>query len=223
MTIFIDYKVNNGKYNMQLDAQLLDKSIKTKQNETILRFYGWSPSCVSIGRNQNPDDINTDYCKENKIDIVRRITGGRALYHSDEVTYSFICPMSKLKNGESVINSYKEISEAIIEGFKLLGIELNIGNKKQNSLNNKYCMLLSTGADLCWRNKKLIGSAQYRQKDYILQHGSILFSYDKEKLKNIFKEDVFSTDLITSIKDINSEITYNDVIESMKKGFKIIF
>ena len=73
-------------------------------------------------------------------------------------------------------------------------------------------MLVSTGADLCYKNRKLIGSAQFRKEGYILQHGSILYDYDKELLEKIFKEEV-DTSSIISIKEINSNITQKDVID----------
>ena len=74
-----------------------------------------------------------------------------------------------------------------------------------------YCMLISTGADLCYNNKKLIGSAQCRKEGYILQHGSILYDYDRALLEEIFREEV-DTNSIISIKEINPNITKDDII-----------
>ena len=73
-------------------------------------------------------------------------------------------------------------------------------------------MLVSTGADLCWNNRKLIGSAQFRKEGYILQHGSILYDYDKDLLEKIFKEKV-DTSSIVSVKEINPNITKQDIVE----------
>ena len=128
MAKLIEYMVNNGKINMETDSEILESAIKNKEREPIIRFYGWSPKCVSLGRNQTFDHININYCSKNKIDIVKRVTGGRGLLHDDEVTYSFICPIDFLQAGESVIKSYKEISSAIIEVFKNIDITLEIGN-----------------------------------------------------------------------------------------------
>ncbi len=222
MIKIIDYKENTGEYNMNFDADMLDTAIKTNRKEAVIRIYGWLPSCVSLGRNQKINNINTEYLKRNKIDIVRRITGGRALFHDDEITYSFVCPVSKLDKGESVINSYKEISYALIEGLKQLNIELSYGTKRAVNLSNEYCMMISTGADLCYRGKKLIGSAQARKRNYILQHGSILYSYNKEILENIFSEELTQSE-ITSISEINKSISKKDITESIKKSFKKLF
>ena len=83
-------------------------------------------------------------------------------------------------------------------------------------------MSLSTGADLCYRDKKIIGSAQYRTQDYLLQHGSILFSYNTETIENIFNEKV-NPESITTINEINNNISKKDVIECLKRGFQEYF
>lgn len=212
---FIPYEVKTGYENMQIDSDLLEYAIKNKLKEPIFRLYGWSPACVSLGRNQKSDFLDLDFLKQNNIDYVRRLTGGRALLHDNEITYSYICPVSFLENGENVVNSYKEISKILIDAFKKLDIELDFGGTKKVNGHKDYCMLVSTGADLCYKNRKLIGSAQFRKEGYIMQHGSILYDYDKEFLEKIFKEEV-DTSSIISIKEINSQITKNDIIEILR-------
>lgn len=210
--IFIPYEVKTGFENMQIDNNLLENAIKNQQKEPVFRLYGWSPACVSLGRNQKSDFIDENFLRENKIDITKRLTGGRALLHDDEITYSFICPVSYLKNGCSVMESYKEISQILINAFQKVGIELDFGGVKKYKGHLDYCMLVSTGADLCWNGKKLIGSAQFRKNDYILQHGSILYDYKIDLLEKIFKEKV-DTSLITSLKEITPSLKKQDVIE----------
>ena len=87
---------------------------------------------------------------------------------------------------------------------------MNFGSKHV-STKFDYCMMVSTGADLCYQGKKLIGSAQCRKQGYILQHGSILYDYDKDLLKRIFAQD-FNEDEIISIKEINPDISKEDII-----------
>lgn len=197
---------------MRIDSDLLDSAIENKLDYPIFRLYAWKPACVSLGRNQKDDFLDRSFLKENNIDVVRRLTGGRALLHADEITYSFICPTLYLKNGEHVVSSYKEISRILIGKFKTIGIDLDFGSNKQIKTGFDYCMLISTGADLCYHGKKLIGSAQCRKQGYILQHGSILYDYDKALLEKIFKEPV-STDEITSIKEINPKLTKEKIID----------
>lgn len=197
---------------MQIDSDLLDNAIKKQVKEPIFRLYGWSPACVSLGRNQKDDFVDQEFLKSCGIDVVRRLTGGRALLHDDEITYSYVCPVSSLKHGENVVESYKEISQILINAFAKLGIELDFGGTRKPQGHKDYCMLVSTGADLCWNGRKLIGSAQFRKEGYILQHGSILYDYNKSLLEKIFKEKV-DTSSIVSVKEINPHITRQDIVD----------
>lgn len=210
----LPYHTNCGQVNMDIDSELLESAIKERKKEPIFRLYGWNPPCVSLGRNQNDSFLNREFLQNNNIDVVRRLTGGRALLHDNEITYSFICPVSYLKNGEHVISSYKEISQVLIDKFQKLGIELDFGGNKPVKTSFDYCMLISTGADLCYKGKKLIGSAQCRKNDYILQHGSILYDYNKTLLEQVFNEPV-NTDEITTVKEINPDLTKEKILKIM--------
>ena len=96
----IDTGYNDAFYNMAVDQALLKLS-----KVPTLRFYTWKPAAVSLGYFQNISDINLEYCKRNNISVVRRITGGKAVFHDKELTYSFIIDKDKVP--ESVVNSYK--------------------------------------------------------------------------------------------------------------------
>lgn len=207
---YIDYEINTGEKNMQTDSDLLDFAIKNQLEEPIFRLYAWSPACISLGRNQSDEFLDKALLKEKNIDVVRRLTGGRALLHDKEITYSYICKASTLKSGDSVVESYKEISRILIDGFEKLGINLHFGENKKPNKNLDYCMLVSTGADLCFEGKKFIGSAQFRKEGYILQHGSILFDYDKKLLEQLFKEK-FDENCITCLSKINPDIIEKDI------------
>ena len=207
---YIKFGTYTGKENMQIDTDLLDEAIKEQSSEPVFRLYAWSPKCVSLGRNQ---EVETN--SFNGIDVVRRVTGGRALLHDDEITYSYITPVSVIPNGETVKESYKYISGILIEFFKTLGVELEFGGGKCKSPNHDYCMLISTGADVCYKGKKIIGSAQYRKNGYILQHGSILFGYDKELLESLFNEEV-SQDSLTTVNEILPDITKEEFVHKLE-------
>lgn len=207
---FVAYQILSGKENMAFDEKLLEEAISLN-SAPVLRFYGWSEPTLSFGRNQQIPD-NT------KISTVKRITGGRTLLHDKELTYCFVCHQDFLKNGGSVINSYKEISNGLILGFKELGVNLEFPSCKKVSTHHGYCMNLSTGSDLSYQNKKIIGSAQARKKGYILQHGSILLDYDIKNLEKIFDEKIEN---IISLKEINSDLCdINLLCDAIKKGFE---
>lgn len=199
---------------MQIDSDLLDGAIKNQTDEPIIRLYGWSPKCVSLGRNQENINISEE------IDIVRRVTGGRALLHDDEITYSYITPITLISEGESVSKSYRYISGILIDFFKTLGVDLTFGENKKVSTKFDYCMLISTGADVCYQGKKIIGSAQFRKNGYILQHGSILFGYDKNLLETLFHEKV-SEENITTVKEILPNMTKELFIKKFEEYLKL--
>ena len=92
----IPYEVRTGVENMQIDNDLLEWSIDNKFQDVIFRLYGWSPACISLGRNQKDDFLDYKFLKNSGIDVVRRLTGGRALLHDKELTYSYICPIGYL-------------------------------------------------------------------------------------------------------------------------------
>ena len=204
---YIKFGTYTGKENMQIDSDILDDAIATESLEPKFRLYAWSPRCISLGRNQKEE-----FLKDVEEDVVRRLTGGRALLHDDEITYSYVTPISVIPDGESISASYKYISKILIDFFKTLGIELDFGENKKVSTKFDYCMLISTGADVCYKGRKIIGSAQYRKQGYILQHGSILFNYNKPLLEKLFKEEV-SMDSITTVNEILPDMTKENFIK----------
>ena len=213
---FIDFETMTGIENMSKDENLLNYAIENNLQEPIFRLYAWEPACISLGRNQDENFIDKELLKANNIDYVRRLTGGRALFHHKEITYSYVSSTSIIPNGENISESYKYISGIWIEIFKELGIDLTIGGLPRHITKNNYCMSVSTGADLCWNGKKFIGSAQCRKNGYILQHGAIVLDYDKELIDSIFQEQTdFET--IISLKQINPNLTKEDVINTTKK------
>lgn len=202
---YLGYSIHSGAENMRLDLEMLERAINENVEEPLFRLYGWAPKCISLGRNQKDDFLNGE------IDSVRRLTGGRALLHDNEVTY---CYVGKANEHESVIDSYKKISGILIDFFDTLGIKLEYGENKRVSTHYDYCMLLSTGADVCYQGEKIIGSAQCRKNGYILQHGSILFGYDKTLLENLFHEEVKG---ITTVNEILPDMTKENFVNLFEK------
>ena len=202
-----EYKKFQGSYNMSFDLNMLN-TLKDEHDDVYkVRFYGWEPRCVSLGRNQKNFDINFP------VDVVRRPTGGRALLHDMEITYSVA---GKIPKGQSVIETYRMISDILIGGFSRLDINLNYSGDRGG--NKNYCMNISSGADICFGQKKFIGSAQFRKEGYFLQHGSILKDVDFDLLEKIFGEKIEKNKIVT-LKEINPEISDTDVINAIKEEF----
>ena len=174
MWYLIDTGFRDPYFNMAYDESLMD--FVNDKNTVFLRFFNFSPVSVSLGYHQEAGDWIKDL--ENRgFKWVRRRTGGRAVVHSSDCTYSMVFHKNNPFIGGNVIESYGKISLAFKKAFELLGIETAIKrgayeSKKQQ--NSTMCFSSISLADLCWGRKKIIGSAQYRDKEIVLQQGTIM-------------------------------------------------
>jgi len=180
-----------------------------------VRFYTWKPPAISIGYFQSlNEEVNLDACKSLGVEFVRRITGGGAVFHDKELTYSIIIPESNLKVPKNILESYRRICGAVIKGLKYLWIE------------SKYAPI----NDIIVNNKKISGSAQTRKSKTVLQHGTVLLDVDVDKMFKLLKvpnekiKDKLIADVkqrVTSIKHISdNNVTFNETSDAMKIGFE---
>ena len=191
------YYINSGKqtasFNMALDEALLNWHGE-KKLPPIIRFYEWQPTTLSIGYFQQAKrDINFEALRTQGIDFVRRPTGGRAVLHEHELTYSIIVHENYPNIPVSVTEAYRVLSEGLLIGFRNLGLEAYFSvpdtEEKQRDLKkpkSAVCFDAPSWYELVVEGKKVAGSAQTRQKGVILQHGAILLSLDIEKLLSVF-------------------------------------
>ena len=203
----------------------IDEGLAQLCKEPILRFYQWSPKAVSLGYNQKISDININYCKKNDIDIVRRITGGKAVLHDKELTYSFIVPEKLNLVPRDINESFKKIAGVLIFGLSQVGINAEL-QKKPERISTPVCFNSSNWYELTVEGKKISGSAQRRIKGILLQHGSILLDFDtKENVKIFTTQDSKATetqfnDKITSIKSqLQKPVSINSLKKGIEEGF----
>ncbi|MCP4264597.1 MAG: lipoate--protein ligase family protein [Candidatus Brocadiaceae bacterium] len=206
---FIDTDYNNAFINMAIDEVLLSSKVP------VLRFYQWKPNALSIGRFQNFNDIDKVYCNKNKIDVVRRITGGKTVLHEHELTYSFIIDKNKLPR--SIVESYNTISKALIRGLQILGLNPKMCRTKIVNKDNPVCFQEPSINEIVINHKKVVGSAQVRVKGKLLQHGSILTGIDNKKHSNCFVHK-------PEIDELDKRISYikypvKELKEAMRSGF----
>ena len=164
----------NGAWNMAVDESILENTVRGDSLPT-LRLYSWDPPCLSLGRSQPYADANTNTLKTNGWGIVRRATGGRAILHTDELTYSIIAPQNNRHVSGSVLGSYQHLAKALLAALENLGVkvEMKKEEKKGGLSFNPVCFETPSAYEITVNGKKLIGSAQARQKDGVLQHGSL--------------------------------------------------
>lgn len=164
-----------GAWNMAVDEVLLDGVVAGAT--PTLRFYQWTPACLSLGYFQPFDVVNLDACRALGIDIVRRPTGGRAILHDRELTYSVALPASVLGSDGGVLPSYYRLSLALQEGLRRLGVPATLAPESApcGSLEHgPVCFDRPSAHEILLEGRKLVGSAQMRRTGALLQHGSIL-------------------------------------------------
>jgi len=166
---------SKGAWNMAVDEAILE-SVYSGESPPTLRLYAWEPACLSLGHAQPFSEVNTKTISANGWDVVRRPTGGRAILHVDELTYAVIAPESEPRVKGGVLESYLRLSEALLESLRILGLspqaeEINPGEKKSKP--NPVCFEVPSNYEITINGKKLIGSAQARRKEGILQHGAL--------------------------------------------------
>lgn len=181
---------NNGRMNMAIDEAIMT-AYKEHKVPPTLRFYTWSPATITIGYFQKmQDEIDLKLCGEKNIDYVRRLTGGRAVLHDNELTYSLIVDENhSLMNG-GITASYKFISEGLAIGLAYSGITtdpLSRGERIGRDNLSSACFNAHSFYEVSINNKKVIGSAQTRKDGVLLQHGSIIINFDVEKLFSVIK------------------------------------
>ncbi len=220
--LIVEENPNPASFNMATDEALLNYVCKNK-GLTILRFYRWGEPTLSIGYSQKASEVaNLDFLSEAKIALVRRITGGKAVLHEDEVTYSFSTSDPFFVGNKTVLESFYLISSALIEGLKIMGIPANLSSKKWENLykTNLPCFSYPTGNEILVNGKKLIGSAQKRLNDALLQHGSIPITMNKEKLaKATFTPIQVLENSIATIKEVSGETDIFKIVNALKSGF----
>lgn len=186
----IKTETNDGFYNMAIDEAIMRNHQEKKVPPTI-RFYSWNPAALSLGYFQNLEkEIDQEACQNAGIDIVRRLTGGRAILHDKELTYSITIREDYNLLSNSIVTSYKEISQGLVNGLNLLEIPAELKpmerGKKSPKGNSAACFDAPSWYEVILENKKLIGSAQTRKKGTILQHGSLPYEIDPKKTFKLF-------------------------------------
>ncbi len=198
----IEQKTYTAAMNMAIDEAITQSVSKNKSLPTI-RFYKWKNNSVSIGSNQNQDEVNLALCRKHNVDVVRRITGGRAVFHDKlDFTYSVIAPISIFDN--SIKNAYSEICSWIIDSLKDLGISSELRNRN----------------DIMVKGKKISGNAAklFDNKLY-LQHGTLVYDIDFELMPKILGiTEKSAEERIASIKQLKN-INENKVYEALKNNF----
>jgi lipoate-protein ligase A len=184
-SLFIDLTPHPGAFNMAVDEYLLRRLEKVPR--TAVRFYRWERPTVSLGYSQCIEEVlDLEYCRQNGIDVVRRITGGKLVLHWREITYSIVSS-DTVAFSPTLAESYKRISGALILGLEKMGLRARLAGPPPSSYSrgNMPCFAYPARDEIEIDGRKIVGSAQKRVGRRFLQHGSIPLQGDEEILDRV--------------------------------------
>ncbi len=232
---FEDTGQRPGVFNMAHDVALAH-DLAAGSGRPTLRLYGWNPHAISLGWNQSMEEIDADRARSEGIDVVRRPTGGRAILHSDEVTYSVVMHV----RDRNILAVYDDISKGLLQGLRRLGADVAI-EKAQPHFPSLYktasavaCFSSSARYEIKHQGRKLVGSAQRRYAaadggDVVLQHGSILLGNDHLRMTEllVLPDDEARTALRRELEERTTDLAavlgrrvgYKEAVEALRVGF----
>lgn len=181
--LIIEEEPRSGPANMAVD-QAIATACAAGESPSTLRFYRWQPPTISVGRHQMLDEINLAAAEARGYDVVRRSTGGRAILHTDELTYSVAAAADEPRIKGGVMDAYLRLSNALVAGLQIVGVAADKAGAETRvgSDVSAACFEVPSAYEITAGGRKLIGSAQSRRAKYVLQHGSLPLTGDITRL-----------------------------------------
>ncbi len=233
---FLTTGYSTGAKNMAFDVALATRLLEEPGPNTV-RLYGWSPPAISLGWNQSQEALDVARAQAAGIDVVRRPTGGRAILHSDEATYSVVMVTSP----KSVLEVYNRISQALVVGLRTLGVDAVL-ERSQVHFPSEYrqgssvaCFSSSARHEITVGSRKLVGSAQRRYarpdgNEVVLQHGSILLGPDHRRIAEFLsaRESRVAESVVQALRDhttdlaevLGRRVSFEETSRAVRSGFE---
>ncbi len=225
---------SRGAWNMAVDESILEH-IHRGESLPTLRLYTWEPACLSLGHAQPFADVDMERVKKHGWEVVRRVTGGRAILHTDELTYSVTGSTEEPVLSGGVLESYNRLAQALLFAIRELGLPVEMkehfpsGEPSTQNL-NPVCFEVPSTYEITVSGKKLIGSAQARKKEGVLQHGSLPLTGDLTRICQalVFKDEASRENvaqrLLTRATTVESVIgvktDWETAAQAFVKGFE---
>lgn len=224
-------KPARGAWNMAVDEAVMESSGRGDTPPT-LRLYGWDPACLSLGYAQSYSDVDTNRLQARGWEVVRRVTGGRAILHVDELTYSIAAPTDEIRFRGTILESYHRLAEALILAVHTLGLPVQMEENvpPSNSPKGPVCFEVPSAYEIVIHGKKIIGSAQARKKEGILQHGTFpligdlsritqVLAFPDEKSRETAAQKLLSR-AVTAQSILNTEIPWQTAAAAFSSAFE---
>lgn len=235
---FLNTGFAEGAFNMAVDEVLL-AGVESGDSPPTVRVYGWTPPAVSTGHSQKIGrELDLERCRRAGVDVVRRPTGGRAVLHAGELTYSVAGPSGRAPLGSSIAESYRAIADALLRGLAELGVEATLtpvptAPTRRDSGASPPCFVSAGRFEVVVGGRKLIGSAQRRVGSSVLQHGSLLLDPSHEGLADLLKvereSDRETIRRALSLKTTNlaevlgRAVEFGEIVAPIRRGFETAF
>jgi lipoate-protein ligase A len=217
-----------GSWNMALDGALL-QAVDEGWSPPTVRFYTWSPPAVSLGRHQALGRaVSLAACRRRGYSLVRRPTGGQAVLHAEELTYAVVAPLDRRELGRSLLESYAAIGRALCAGCRELGIAAEVALPEETVVRrpdegHPFCFQAAAPFEVSAGGRKLIGSAQRRERRALLQHGAIPIRLDREALAELFGG-WSGEERFTSLGEcLGAAPEPGELVSAFRRGFEAVF
>jgi len=233
--LVVDEMPRSGAANMAVDQAIAEACVAGESLPT-LRFYQWKPPAVSLGRHQPIDEIDHKAAAAHGYEIVRRPTGGRAILHTDEFTYAVAAPLSEPRLAGGIMDSYLNISNALLAGLHALGVAADKapGTTRAGADVSAACFEVPSAYEITLGGRKLMGSAQSRRAGYALQHGSLPLVGDITRLIDVLLLEPPTADALRQelaaractlamalgVPDESPQVAFAAVCAAMRQGFE---
>lgn len=220
---------HDGPTNMAIDGAIL-LSVSEGRSQPTIRFYAWHPPCASIGYAQSMRGaIDLEACRERGYDWVRRPTGGRAVLHIDELTYSVTAPQDNPRVHGDILTSYRRLSRGIVAGLSYLGAEARqTEDDGTHGDESAACFDVPSQYEVTARGRKLVGSAQVRRRGVVLQHGALPLQGDVGRLAHVLQLSAPARGVLyaklreraTALDEVlGRQVSWEEVAEALAAGF----
>lgn len=223
----------DGATNMAIDEAIM-RAVAENLAPPTLRFYGWEPPCVSIGYSQSlAGEIDLERCRRDGVEWVRRPTGGRAILHTDELTYSIVLSLQDPRAFGGVVESYRHLSRGLVAGLAALQVHAAQAayqeRKARQSSLSAACFDIPSHYEITVNGRKLVGSAQTRRLGVLLQHGTLPLTGDitrvvkylnlpSEAERAVLREKLAAR--ATTLEEVlGRSLSFEEVVRAMSAGF----
>lgn len=225
--------ITNGAMNMAIDQAIME-AVANDRVPPTLRFFGWEPACLSLGYMQSLRDADQDRLATRGWELVRRMTGGRAILHTDELTYSVALNADHPLVTGGIVQSYRRLSTGLLRGLELLGAAADAKKDADRSgSKGPVCFEVPSRYEITFDGKKLIGSAQVRKFGAVLQHGTLPLTGDITRICDalVFPDEQeraiarrrVAERATTLAAALETAISWEEAIQAMVGGFETTF